>query len=239
MPKPEGSHPDLPASIEEARSGLSRLDRQEWWRWVTVFVIMLLLTVGVFILSLPTFQRETVEQRDLNLAVIGLFGIVVIFDVFTVYQQIIISRLRRELTQQVAIKATLDMLKPPDEEALQGRGRQRKFTRFQWDQRICVSGMVNNKKVQVCGRTSDLSEGGVGAVIPESFALGTTLDVEVNLGPDDKLVTPAVVRQRRGFHHCLEFTEINSLDARRIREACIDAAQVVDWFQERTARTSH
>ncbi len=239
MPKVDSARPGAQADIEAARSGLKRLDRQEWWRWATVLAVTLLLTIGVFVLSLPTFSRDAAEQHDLNRGVTGLFAIVIIFGIFTIYQQTVISRLRRELTQQVAIIATLEMLKPADAQTVEGRRRQRKCPRFLWDQRICVNGTIGDRRVEVCGRTSDISEGGIGAVIPESFPPGTVLNVEVGLGPEDKLVTPAVVRQRRGFHHCLEFMQLNSLDARRIREACIDASPAAEWFQERTARTSN
>ena len=145
----------------------------------------------------------------------------------------IITRLRREMTKQVAMAATLEMLRPPDRETEEGRGRRRRFPRFHFDQRISVQYMENGKQRRVYGRSSDLSEGGLGAVIPESLDPGTQVDVEVGLGtPDAKLTAPAVIRYRRGFHHCLEFVELTPAQAQQVRVACVDATPAMDFHQE-------
>ncbi len=62
-----GSRPTLNANDER----LHRVERQEWWRWITVIAITLLLTAGVFALSLPTLRRDFEEQNALNMALPG------------------------------------------------------------------------------------------------------------------------------------------------------------------------
>ncbi len=223
---------DSAAVIANTREHLKRVDRQEWWRWITVVIVTLLLTAGVFVLSLPALRRNFEEQRALDVGVSSLFAVVLLFDIFAVYQQIVITRLRRELTKQVAMCATLELLRPPDSETAQGRTRKRKSPRFHFDQRISVSYTSDGKERRVYGRTSDLCDGGLGAVIPESLDAGTEIQMEVALGvPDTKLCAAGVVRHRRGFHHCIEFVNLTPEQVRQIRVACVGATPAVDLFE--------
>ncbi len=227
------------AMIANTREHLKRVDRQDWWRWITVVFITLLLTAGVFALSLPALQRDVEEQRELNIGVTSLLAVVLLFDVFAVYQQVVITRLRRDLTKQIAMSATLELLRPPDAQVVEGRSRRRKFPRFHFDQRVSVSYTADGKERRVYGRTSDLSEGGLGAVIPESLAIGAEIAVEVALGvPDKKLSAAAVVRHRRGFHHCIELLNLTPEQVQQIRAACAAATPAMDFFEYRDAASA-
>jgi diguanylate cyclase (GGDEF)-like protein len=64
---------------------------------------MLLLTLAVVSLSLPTILRESDRyfQLNLSLAVRGLVGLVLLFNVYTIYQQVLIKRLRQQMSQHV------------------------------------------------------------------------------------------------------------------------------------------
>src|SRR6185437_11200341 len=79
-------------SMREIQAGLERLERQEWWRWATALFIMLLLSLGVFSLSLPGPRKDLFTRYQWDLAVPGLFVTILIFNVFVVHQQIRISR---------------------------------------------------------------------------------------------------------------------------------------------------
>jgi hypothetical protein len=230
MRLPKGSS----ITIADTREHLQRLDRQDWWRWITVIVVTFLLTTGVFLLSLPGLR--TGEQSGLNSGVAGLFAIIIVFDVFAVYQQSVITRLRRELMRQVAMSATLEMLRPPDPATEEGRRRPRKFQRFHFDQRVSVTYPEAGKERRVYGRSSDISEGGLGAVIPESLEPGTKIVVELTLGADAKLVAPAVVLHRRGFHHCIEFVKLSPEQAECVHSACVGATPALDFYEFRGAQ---
>src|SRR5262249_23185303 len=115
-----------PANMHEIQAGLERLERREWWRWATALLIMLVLTLGVFALSLPEFRRGSRGQMAVGLAVRGLLALVVIFDVFAVYQQFVISRLRRQLAGQIGMLAALEVLKPAGTEDQPGRKERRR-----------------------------------------------------------------------------------------------------------------
>lgn len=223
--------PRVSSTIAETRANLSRLDRRDWWRWGTVVTVTLLLTVGVLGLSTPSLRRSFAEQSELDIGVTGLLAIVLLFDVFAVYQQIVISRLRHDLTKQVAVSATLEMLKPVEPRIATGKMRVRNFPRYHLDQRVSVRATLAGKTTTLLGRTSDISEGGVGIVIPESLDVGTEVQVEVGMG-SGVVTASAVVRHRRGFHHGLEFLELAPAQGEQIRRACAGAVPVVDLARE-------
>ncbi|HET7210070.1 MAG TPA: PAS domain S-box protein [Terriglobales bacterium] len=80
---------------------LRRIERREWWLWTTAVIITLLLTAGI-LSFLPAVLRsgETGSVFDLRRAMWGLLGIVLLFDVYTVYQQLQLHRTRRRLFER-------------------------------------------------------------------------------------------------------------------------------------------
>ena len=103
-----------PQPIETADSELigrlRRIERQDWWLWTAAIVIMLLLTSAVWLLSFPSLERESnpVLRLQTELAVRGLLGIVLLFGLYAVYQQVQIKRLRKHLASQMAMAAALE-----------------------------------------------------------------------------------------------------------------------------------
>lgn len=75
------------------------MERREWWLWGTAFAVTLLVTLALSTFVLPTRQLEEdlFSFFLLRQAVRGLVGLVLLFDVYTVYQQLQIHRMRREL----------------------------------------------------------------------------------------------------------------------------------------------
>jgi len=100
--------PDLTAEaseerIEQIRVQLHTLERRDWWLWALAVVVMLLLTVAVVSLSFPglTEGQDPFFQYSLDRAVRGLVGLVLIFNAYTIYQQVTVKRLRRQFFQQL------------------------------------------------------------------------------------------------------------------------------------------
>src|SRR5476649_2313699 len=84
------------------RTNFRRIERREWWLWAAAVVISLLLTVGMASFLLPEV-RDLHDFLSLNLlpqAVRGLVGLVFIFDLYTIYQHLLIYRIRRELVKR-------------------------------------------------------------------------------------------------------------------------------------------
>jgi PAS domain S-box-containing protein len=91
--------------VEQARvlrTNFRRIERREWWLWAAAVVITLLLTVGLASFLLPNVHDRS-DFFSLNVlpqAVRGLVGLVFIFDLYTIYQHLLIYRIRRELVQR-------------------------------------------------------------------------------------------------------------------------------------------
>ena len=93
--------------MREIRARLLRLERQDWWLWGVAIVVMLLLTVAVFSFSAPRMLEEETPsfQYRLGEAMRGLSGLVLLFALHVIYQQILVKRLRRQLANQIEMMA--------------------------------------------------------------------------------------------------------------------------------------
>jgi diguanylate cyclase (GGDEF)-like protein len=107
-------HVDSPieTGIEEMqriRESLARLERRDWWLWSAAVVVMLLLTVAVVTTTLPALMSDPSSffQFHLGQAVRGLVGLVLLFNTYTIYQQVLIKRLRGQLASQIEMMASL------------------------------------------------------------------------------------------------------------------------------------
>ena len=97
--------------LGEVQAQLKQLERRDWWLWATALVIMLLLTAAVFSLSFPQLlaPEDTFLRFDLNRLVRGLAGLILLFNAYTVYQQIQIKRLRKQFSTQLDAMGRLQL----------------------------------------------------------------------------------------------------------------------------------
>jgi diguanylate cyclase (GGDEF)-like protein len=94
--------PSTETGVKELAEERRRIDRRDWWvRGYSIFVI-LLLTLAVFALTLPALLTgaETFFKIRLTEAVFGLITLIVLFNIYTIYQEILIKRLRRQLLEK-------------------------------------------------------------------------------------------------------------------------------------------
>jgi PAS domain S-box-containing protein len=79
---------------------MQQVETREWWLWGFAITVTLVLTVGIVSLTYPgNHLLQNSEWFDLKEWVRGLACLVLIFDIYTVYQQLQLQRIRRELTQ--------------------------------------------------------------------------------------------------------------------------------------------
>ncbi|MGA9498430.1 MAG: bifunctional diguanylate cyclase/phosphodiesterase, partial [Terriglobales bacterium] len=80
---------------------MRQVEAREWWLWGFAVTITLVLTTGIVSLTYsdPHLIGRS-EWLDLKEWVRGLACLVLLFDVYTVYQQLQLQRIRRELTQR-------------------------------------------------------------------------------------------------------------------------------------------
>jgi diguanylate cyclase (GGDEF)-like protein/PAS domain S-box-containing protein len=87
---------------EPVRTRLHQAERREWWLWSLAVLVTLLLTAGIasFLLPLLHAQVDPFYEFNLRLAARGLVGAVLLFDIYTLYQQLQITRMRRRLSER-------------------------------------------------------------------------------------------------------------------------------------------
>jgi PAS domain S-box-containing protein len=80
---------------------MRQVEAREWWLWGFAVTVTLVLTAGIVSLTFSgPHLLENSEWFDLKEWVRGLACLVLLFDIYTVYQQIQLQRIRRELTQR-------------------------------------------------------------------------------------------------------------------------------------------
>jgi diguanylate cyclase (GGDEF)-like protein len=95
-----------PASMQvrdqELAMELRRIERRDWWVWGYTIFVILLLTSAVISFTIPALLEgaETYFKTKFADAVFGLVALIVIFNLYTIYQQILIKRLRRQLAEK-------------------------------------------------------------------------------------------------------------------------------------------
>ena len=93
----QDSHPKAPKPLVKLR----QIDAREWWLWAFAVVVTLVLLLGIIALTFPGLRFDTgTEWFDLKQAVRGLAGLVLLFDVYTLYQHFQLQRIRRQLAER-------------------------------------------------------------------------------------------------------------------------------------------
>ena len=90
-------------SRNDIQMTMRRIDRREWWLWSYAMMVTMLLLVAVASFAFPALLSgaDRFYSFFVNQAVRGLVGLVLIFNVYLIYQQLQITRIRRQLTDQV------------------------------------------------------------------------------------------------------------------------------------------
>jgi diguanylate cyclase (GGDEF)-like protein len=91
------------APPEQIQTTIESVARRQWWLWSSGVLITLLLTLGLASFAFPGLLSEHSEvyTLDLDLAVRGLVGLVLLFNIYTIYQQLQIRRIQSTLKSQI------------------------------------------------------------------------------------------------------------------------------------------
>ena len=206
---PQSKLDSVELDLDQTQARLNQLERHEWWRWSIAFFVMLVLTFGLFALSLSVRGGLTwQEQAQLNITLRGLLALVLLFDVFIVYQQLLITRLRRDLAIQLRAGTTLEALRKIDGNADNPHNERRHFRRLGIDRRVRVNGFHQGKPTCVHGRIREIGEDGIGAVIPCALAINEVVTLEFSIENGREDTVSAIVRHRRGFLYGFDFVSI-------------------------------
>ncbi len=77
------------------------VDLREWWLWILAVAVTLVLLFGIVAVTIPGLNLgAATDWFDLKQAVRGLAGLVLIFDIYTLYQHFQLQRIRRALAER-------------------------------------------------------------------------------------------------------------------------------------------
>ena len=80
---------------------IRKIERREWWLWTSAILVTLLLTLGIVSFLVPILHpHKAADPLPVNNAMRGLVGMVLLFDIYTVYQQLQIYRIRRQMAER-------------------------------------------------------------------------------------------------------------------------------------------
>jgi diguanylate cyclase (GGDEF)-like protein len=101
--EPDTSQKDPAERARQIQSAMHYVARRQWWLWSSTVMVTLLLTLAIASFAFPGLLRQesSTYPIDLNLALRGLVGLVLLFNIYTVYQQLQIRRLQDSLAEQV------------------------------------------------------------------------------------------------------------------------------------------
>jgi len=108
--------------LNATSSRMKQIERREWWLWVFVVIITLLLSGGIASFALPLRRTETDSFYWVHIrqSVRGLLGLVLLFDIYSLYQRYQIHSVRRQLMTReelfrVISENAVDMIAVVDE----------------------------------------------------------------------------------------------------------------------------
>src|SRR5438105_4119001 len=94
--------PDLKSSPNGFPLPLHKIENREWWLLGFAVVVTLALTLGIVSFTFPWLhlQKEPSYWSDLSGWIRGLAALVLLFDIYTLYQQLQLHRIRRQLAER-------------------------------------------------------------------------------------------------------------------------------------------
>lgn len=97
--------PEMPPDRARALQNILRnVGRRQWWLWSTAVMTTILLTVGIASFSFPGLLKDSDDgtySLAFGQALRGLVGLVLLFIVYAVYQQLQIRRMQMALNEQL------------------------------------------------------------------------------------------------------------------------------------------
>lgn len=89
---------------------MHEVGRHQWWLSSSAMMVTLLLTLGIASFSFRGLltQEDALYSFNLSQALWGLVGLVLLFNVYTIYQQLQIHRMQHVLTEQVCAMGKME-----------------------------------------------------------------------------------------------------------------------------------
>ncbi len=84
------------------RANWGRIERRQWWLSSSSIVVTLLLTAGIVLIALPVMIPNISNYYSIGagIGIRGLVGVVLLFDLYVLFQQMQIHRFRKRLAER-------------------------------------------------------------------------------------------------------------------------------------------
>jgi len=79
---------------------MRQIERREWSLSWAAIIVTLLLTAGIASFAVEMLHHEDLERSQLVFTVRGLVGAVLLFDLYVIYQQFLLQKIRRQLVER-------------------------------------------------------------------------------------------------------------------------------------------
>lgn len=98
----QSNFPPVETRDRELLENLRSIEKKDWRVWAITIFVMLVLTAGIVSLALPSLRQgaTTFLRITLNEAILGLVALIMLFNIYAIYQQVLIKRLRRQLAEK-------------------------------------------------------------------------------------------------------------------------------------------
>jgi diguanylate cyclase (GGDEF)-like protein len=108
---PQSASTVASAQAERIRTSMRRLQRRQWWMWSSAVLVTLLLTLTIASFAFPGLMAQMggISSFYLDQTVRGLIGLVLLFNVYTIYQQMLIHRIQGQLTDQMEAMTKMEV----------------------------------------------------------------------------------------------------------------------------------
>jgi two-component system, cell cycle sensor histidine kinase and response regulator CckA len=100
--EPRPPQPRYEPPIDTVELNLRRIERREWQLWIVAILVTLVLLFGLMAFIIPSLgmQGQSFSLHLLPPIVQGLVALVLIFDIYTIFQQLQIHRMRKRLAER-------------------------------------------------------------------------------------------------------------------------------------------
>jgi diguanylate cyclase (GGDEF)-like protein len=103
---------DKSVAGEDMAAIMGRCDRREWWLWSSAIAVTILLALGVGSFALPAADLGTDADSvfSLDQTVRSLLALVLLFDLYVIYEQVRVGNVRRDFAGRLYKLAVADSL---------------------------------------------------------------------------------------------------------------------------------
>jgi len=100
--EPQSTLTSAALQADQIRTNMRHIARRQWFLWSSAVMVTLLLTLGITSFAFPGLLTQAQDSSFLlSQAIHGLVGLVLLFNVYTIYQQLQIHRIQQQLCDQV------------------------------------------------------------------------------------------------------------------------------------------